>query len=64
VTTSSLKDFERLMNAGAFYASKMNHAAWKFRQFEESILFYANLEFLDAVASLLGNGVFQLEGQT
>jgi hypothetical protein len=40
VTTLSLKDFERLVNAGAFNASKMNDAVWKFRQFEEPSLSY------------------------
>ena len=41
VTTLSLKDFERLVNAGAFNASKMNDAVWKFRQFEEPSLSYS-----------------------
>ena len=36
----SLKDFQRLVNAGAFNASKMNDAVWKFRQFEEPSLSY------------------------
>jgi hypothetical protein len=40
VTTLSLKDFERLVNAGAFNSSKMNDAVWKFRQFEEPSLTY------------------------
>ncbi len=40
VTTLSLKDFERLVNAGAFNESKMNDAVWKFRQFEEPSLSY------------------------
>ena len=40
VTTLSIKDFERLVNAGAFNASKMNDAVWKFRQFEEPSLSY------------------------
>jgi hypothetical protein len=40
VTTLSLKDFERLVNAGAFNVSKMNDAVWKFRQFEEPSLSY------------------------
>ncbi len=40
VTTLSLKDFERLVNAGVFNASKMNDAVWKFRQFEEPSLSY------------------------
>jgi len=42
VTTLSLKDFKRLVNAGAFNASKMNDAVWKFRQFEEPSLSYTN----------------------
>lgn len=41
VTTLSLKDFERLVNAGAFSAPKMNDAVWKFRQFEEPSLTYS-----------------------
>ena len=40
VTTLSLKDFERLVNAGAFNGSKMDDAVWKFRQFEEPSLTY------------------------
>ena len=40
VTTLSIKDFERLVNAGAFNESKMNDAVWKFRQFEEPSLSY------------------------
>lgn len=40
VTTLSLKDFQRLVNAGAFNESKMNDAVWKFRQFEEPSLSY------------------------
>ncbi len=40
VTTLSLRDFERLVNAGAFNASKMNDAVWKFRQFEDPSLSY------------------------
>jgi hypothetical protein len=40
VTTLSLKDFERLVNAGVFNESKMNDAVWKFRQFEEPSLSY------------------------
>jgi hypothetical protein len=40
VTTLSLNDFGRLVNAGAFNASKMNDAVWKFRQFEEPSLAY------------------------
>jgi len=42
VTTLSLRDFERLVNAGAFNASKMNDAVWKFRQFEEPSLSYTH----------------------
>jgi hypothetical protein len=42
VTTLSMKDFERLVNAGAFNASKMNDAVWKFRQFEEPSLSYTH----------------------
>jgi hypothetical protein len=44
VTTLSLRDFGRLVNAGAFNASKMNDAVWKFRQFEEPSLSYAQRE--------------------
>jgi hypothetical protein len=40
VTTLSMKDFERLVNAGAFNGSKMDDAVWKFRQFEEPSLSY------------------------
>ncbi len=40
VTTLSISDFERLVNAGAFNASKMNDAVWKFRDFEEPSLSY------------------------
>jgi hypothetical protein len=43
VTTLSMKDFERLVNAGAFNATKMNDAVWKFRQFEEPSLSYTQL---------------------
>lgn len=42
VTSLSLKDFERLVNAGVFNASKMNDAVWKFRNFEEPSLSYSN----------------------
>lgn len=44
VTTLSLKDFGRLVNAGAFNASKMNDAVWKFRTFEEPSLSYKERE--------------------
>ena len=43
VTTLSLKDFERLVNAGVFNESKMNDAVWKFRQFEEPSLSYTHV---------------------
>jgi hypothetical protein len=42
VTTLSLQDFERLVNAGVFNESKMNDAVWKFRQFEEPSLSYTH----------------------
>ena len=42
VTTLSLKDFERLVNAGAFNESKMNDAVWKIRQFEDPSLSYTH----------------------
>jgi hypothetical protein len=35
VTSLSLKDFGRLVNAGVFNSTKMNDAVWKFRTFEE-----------------------------
>jgi hypothetical protein len=41
VTSLSLKDFERLVNAGVFNATKMNDAVWKFRNFEEPSLSYS-----------------------
>jgi hypothetical protein len=40
VTSLSLVDFKRLVNAGVFNASKMNDAVWKFRQFEDPSLSY------------------------
>jgi hypothetical protein len=40
VTSLSLKDFGRLVNAGVFNATKMNDAVWKFRTFEEPSLSY------------------------
>lgn len=40
VTTLSLRDFERLVQAGAFNSAKMDDAVWKFRQFEEPSLSY------------------------
>jgi hypothetical protein len=42
VTSLSLKDFERLVNAGVFNAGKMNDAVWKFRNFEEPSLSYSS----------------------
>lgn len=42
VTTLSLRDFELLVEAGAFDAAKMDDAVWKFRQFEEPSLSYAD----------------------
>ena len=44
VTSLSLKDFERLVNAGVFNASKMNDAVWKFRNFEEPSLSYSSVK--------------------
>lgn len=44
VTSLSLKDFGRLVNAGAFNSSKMNDAVWKFRTFEEPSLSYTHRE--------------------
>lgn len=41
VTQLSLRDFERLVNAGVFHKSKMDDAVWKFRQFEEPSLSYS-----------------------
>ena len=49
VTTLSLKDFERLVDAGVFNSSKMNDAVWKFRQFEEPSLSYASLQDVSTV---------------
>ena len=40
VTSLSLEDFGRLVDAGVFNESKMNDAVWKFRQFEEPSLRY------------------------
>ena len=42
MTTLSLEDFERLVNAGVFNEVKMNDAVWKFRQFEEPSLSYTH----------------------
>ena len=42
VTTLSLRDFGRLVNAGVFNEGKMNDAVWKFRQFEEPSLSYTH----------------------
>ena len=52
VTTLSLRDFGRLVNAGAFNALKMNDAVWKFRQFETPSLSYTHHE--DANTTLGG----------
>ncbi len=41
VTSLSLGDFKRLVNAGVFNDSKMNDAVWKFRSFEEPSLSYS-----------------------
>jgi len=41
VTSLSLRDFNRLVNAGVFNDSKMNDAVWKFRSFEEPSLSYS-----------------------
>ena len=40
MTGLTLKDFERLKNAGVFNTAKMNDAVWKFRTFEEPSLSY------------------------
>ena len=40
VTSLSLTDFGRLVNAGVFNSTKMNDAVWKFRTFEEPSLTY------------------------
>jgi hypothetical protein len=40
VTSLSLKDFGRLVNAGVFNSTKMDDAVWKFRTFEEPSLSY------------------------
>lgn len=42
VTSLSLEDFQRLVNAGAFNSSKMDDAVWKFRTFEEPSLSYTH----------------------
>lgn len=41
VTTLSLNDFKRLVDARVFNASKMDDAVWKFRKFEEPSLSYS-----------------------
>jgi hypothetical protein len=43
VTSLSLKDFERLVEAGVFNAPKMNDAVWKFREFEAPSLSYTRV---------------------
>jgi hypothetical protein len=40
ITTLSLTDFQRLVDARVFNHSKMDDAVWKFRQFEEPSLSY------------------------
>ena len=42
VTTLSLNDFKRLVDARVFNASKMDDAVWKFRKFEEPSLSYSH----------------------
>ncbi len=44
VTSLSLKDFERLVEAGVFNAPKMNDAVWKFREFEAPSLSYISAQ--------------------
>ena len=45
ITTLSLNDFQRLVDARVFNHSKMDDAVWKFRQFEEPSLSYTqNIE--------------------
>lgn len=44
VTTLSLQDFQRLVDARVFNSSKMDDAVWKFRQFEEPSLSYLQSE--------------------
>lgn len=44
VTGLSLKDFERLVNAGVFHDKKMDDAVWKFRSYEEPSLSYTHKE--------------------
>lgn len=75
VTSLSLKDFERLVKAGVFNASKMNDAVWKFKTFEEPSLSYSsirtsikmvsgwNLRYDEGFASLIEQGLIQV-GET
>lgn len=42
VTSLSVDDFKRLVNAKVFNESKMNDAVWKFRNFEEPSLSYSD----------------------
>jgi hypothetical protein len=44
ITTLSLKDFQRLVDARVFNHSKMDDAVWKFRQFETPSLSYTKIE--------------------
>lgn len=72
VTTLPLRDFGRLVKAGAFNTSKMNDAVWKFRQFEEPSLSYArrhegrttrggwNVRRDERFASLVDRGLLQV----
>ena len=73
VTSLSLKDFERLVNAGVFNTSKMNDAVWKFRNFEEPSLSYSsskssvttvggwNIRRDEKFASLIQNGLLSVD---
>ena len=44
ITTLSLSDFQRLVDARVFNHSKMDDAVWKFRQFEEPSLTYTQMD--------------------
>ncbi len=72
VTSLSLKDFGRLVNAGVFNSTKMNDAVWKFRTFEEPSLSYKpkdsgsttrggwNIRRDERFASLIERGLLQV----
>lgn len=72
VTSLSLKDFGRLVNAGVFNATKMNDAVWKFRTFEEPSLSYKpqdiesstrggwNIRRDEKFASLIDRGLLEI----